>query len=78
MLADGLKKGTVDREALQIAVLEGTWKIEHAVRIHPSQMPDAKHSQGQPELKGSSPVSHPAHVTSARLPSRMPLQSRDI
>ena len=38
MLADGLNKGTVDREPLQTAVRDGVWKIDHAVRVHPSQM----------------------------------------
>ena len=40
MLADGLNKGTVDREPLQTAVRDGVWKIDHAVRVHPSQMPE--------------------------------------
>eukprot|EP00435_Cladocopium_sp_Y103_P067560 s366_g30.t1 len=52
MQADGLNKGTVEREPLQTAVRDGLWKIGHAVRISPSQMPDAKHNQGQPELRG--------------------------
>ena len=40
MLADGLNKGTVDREPLQTAVRDGVWNIDHAVRVHPSQMPE--------------------------------------
>eukprot|EP00435_Cladocopium_sp_Y103_P066212 s366_g28.t1 len=51
MQADGLNKGAVEREPLQTAVRDGLWEIGHAVRISPSQMPDAKHNQGQPELR---------------------------
>ena len=58
MLADGLNKGSIDRSALQLAVREGLWMIEHAVRMHPSQMPVAVQSQGQPELRGVRPIHH--------------------
>ena len=55
MLADGLNKGTVDRSAVQLAVSKGLWMIQHAVKIHPSQMPIATQCQGQLELKGARP-----------------------
>ena len=34
MLADGLNKGCIERDALQRAMTEGIWLIEHEMKEH--------------------------------------------
>ncbi len=34
MLAEGLNKGCIERDALQRAMTEGIWLIEHEMKLH--------------------------------------------